>query len=148
MVERVETRLAGIALALVLGLGLAACGGSSSSGGDSGPTTIGITGTTATGDAEAGREVFISTGCGSCHTLQEAGTDGVVGPNLDESLVLDAEAAGAQLADYVRTSIVDPDSVVMPQFSGGVMPTTYESQLSDEQLDDLVAFLVGVAQSG
>jgi mono/diheme cytochrome c family protein len=92
--------------------------------------------------------VFISTGCGSCHTLQEAGTDGAVGPNLDESLVLDAEAAGAQLADYVRTSIVDPDSVVMPQFSGGVMPTTYESQLSDEQLDDLVAFLVGAARSG
>ena len=26
------------------------------------------------------------TNCGSCHTLYKAGTDGVVGPNLDELL--------------------------------------------------------------
>lgn len=31
------------------------------------------------------KEVF-ATNCGSCHTLARAGTDGVVGPNLDELL--------------------------------------------------------------
>lgn len=36
-------------------------------------------------DLEPGKELFI-TNCGSCHTLYKAGTDGVVGPNLDELL--------------------------------------------------------------
>ena len=33
---------------------------------------------------EEGKEMF-ATNCGPCHTLEAAGTDGVVGPNLDES---------------------------------------------------------------
>ena len=37
------------------------------------------------GDAAAGAEVFASAGCGSCHTLADAGASGTVGPNLDES---------------------------------------------------------------
>jgi len=37
------------------------------------------------GDATAGKELFASTGCGSCHTLADAGTSGAVGPNLDEA---------------------------------------------------------------
>jgi mono/diheme cytochrome c family protein len=32
-----------------------------------------------------GKELF-ATNCGSCHTLAKAGTDGVVGPNLDKLL--------------------------------------------------------------
>ncbi len=32
-----------------------------------------------------GKELFV-TNCGSCHTLEKAGTDGVVGPNLDDLL--------------------------------------------------------------
>lgn len=34
---------------------------------------------------EEGKELFI-TNCGACHTLAKAGTDGVVGPDLDELL--------------------------------------------------------------
>jgi mono/diheme cytochrome c family protein len=34
---------------------------------------------------EQGKELFV-TNCGSCHTLAKAGTDGVVGPNLDDLL--------------------------------------------------------------
>ena len=34
---------------------------------------------------EEGKELFV-TNCGACHTLAKAGTDGVVGPNLDELL--------------------------------------------------------------
>lgn len=36
-------------------------------------------------ELEGGKELFV-TNCGSCHTLYKAGTDGVVGPNLDELL--------------------------------------------------------------
>jgi mono/diheme cytochrome c family protein len=141
-VERRVPRIAAIVAGLALALALAGCGG----GGDSATTStaapIDATGTTVSGDVAAGRDVFISTGCGSCHTLEEAGTDGAVGPNLDTEVTISLEAAGAQLEDFLRSSIVDPDSFVMPQFSGGVMPSDYGDQLSEQQLDDLVAFLV------
>ena len=39
----------------------------------------------ASADQEA-KDMF-ATNCGTCHTLAAAGTDGVVGPNLDELLV-------------------------------------------------------------
>jgi mono/diheme cytochrome c family protein len=34
---------------------------------------------------EQGKELFV-TNCGACHTLAKAGTDGVVGPDLDDLL--------------------------------------------------------------
>jgi mono/diheme cytochrome c family protein len=36
-------------------------------------------------DDEEAKELF-QTNCGACHTLARAGTDGVVGPNLDDLL--------------------------------------------------------------
>ncbi len=36
-------------------------------------------------ELEEGKELF-EINCGDCHTLAKAGTDGVVGPNLDELL--------------------------------------------------------------
>jgi mono/diheme cytochrome c family protein len=86
------------------------------------------------GSPEAGSAVFESTGCGSCHTFEAAGSSGTIGPNLDDTL------AGKD-AGYVRRAIVEPDAEVAEGYSPGVMPQTYEDQLSPEQLDDLVAFL-------
>ena len=40
---------------------------------------------TSEGDAENGKKIFAANGCGSCHTLSDAGTSGTVGPNLDEA---------------------------------------------------------------
>jgi mono/diheme cytochrome c family protein len=38
------------------------------------------------GDPVAGKDVFLNVaGCGSCHTLADAGTTGNVGPNLDDA---------------------------------------------------------------
>jgi mono/diheme cytochrome c family protein len=34
---------------------------------------------------QQGKDLFV-TNCGACHTLAKAGTDGVIGPNLDELL--------------------------------------------------------------
>lgn len=90
------------------------------------------------GNAQAGGDVFASAGCGSCHTLEAAGSSGTAGPNLDEALQGDT-------ADAIETSIVDPNAEVAQGFQPNVMPQDYEEQLSDRQLADLVAFL---AQSG
>jgi mono/diheme cytochrome c family protein len=38
-----------------------------------------------TGDAAAGEQVFKTAGCTACHTLAAAGSNGTVGPNLDDA---------------------------------------------------------------
>jgi mono/diheme cytochrome c family protein len=86
------------------------------------------------GSPEAGKTVFASAGCAGCHAFSAAGSSGTTGPNLDESL-------DGKDAEYVRRAIVEPDADVAEGYSPGVMPKTYEEQLSPEQLDDLVAFL-------
>ena len=35
--------------------------------------------------ATDGKAIFVQAGCGSCHTLKDAGTTGTVGPNLDDA---------------------------------------------------------------
>jgi cytochrome c551 len=74
------------------------------------------------GDAAAGEVVFTQN-CGSCHTLEEAGTTGTVGPNLDES-TLDADAVVTQVED-----------------GGGGMPA-FSGQLSEEEIANVAAFVV------
>jgi mono/diheme cytochrome c family protein len=90
--------------------------------------------TVAEGDAEAGAAVFEDQNCGSCHTFGPAGTEGTLGPNLDESLQGDDPTA-------IATSIVDPDAEVTEGFQPGVMPQDYGEKLDEQQLADLVAFL-------
>jgi mono/diheme cytochrome c family protein len=88
----------------------------------------------AAGDPAAGEEAFTSQGCGGCHALAEAGTNGAVGPNLDESLQ-------GKDAEYVRQAIVEPNAEVAEGYAPNVMPQNYGEQLSDKQIDDLVALL-------
>jgi cytochrome c oxidase subunit 2 len=86
------------------------------------------------GNAEAGNEVYASTGCGSCHTYGPAGSEGTIGPNLNETLQgVDAE--------FIRTSIVNPNAEIAEGFGPDIMPGNYGEQLDDQQLADLVAFL-------
>jgi mono/diheme cytochrome c family protein len=37
------------------------------------------------GDPKLGKQVFLTAGCTSCHTLKAAGSHGNVGPNLDDA---------------------------------------------------------------
>jgi mono/diheme cytochrome c family protein len=104
--------------------------------GGTAPTETGQTETGAggEGDLAAGKEIFASQGCGSCHALADAGTTGQVGPNFDETL------AGKD-AGFIRTSIVDPNAQVAEGFQPGLMPQDYEQKLSPEDLANLVAYL-------
>ena len=86
------------------------------------------------GNTEAGKEVFTSTGCGSCHTYGPAGTKGTVGPDLDKVLQ-------GKNAEFIRTSIVNPNAEIAAGFQPNIMPGNYGEQLDDQQLADLVAFL-------
>lgn len=88
-------------------------------------------------DAPPGAQVFLAQGCGSCHTLAELGdiATGTVGPDLDEVIP-------GQDAEQVEQAIVDPEAEVTPGFPAGVMPDIYGDVLSDEELQDLVEFLL------
>jgi mono/diheme cytochrome c family protein len=74
------------------------------------------------GDPAAGKAIFGSAGCASCHTLSAAGSTGTVGPNLDQL---------KPAYDRIVTQVTN-GGAVMPPFKG---------QLSDEQIQDVAAFV-------
>ena len=78
---------------------------------------------------------FFAANCGGCHTLGVAGTTGTIGPNLDE--------IAGQSPDQVGMSITDPEAQIAAGFPGGVMPQNYGETLTPEQLQQLVAFILG-----
>ena len=80
------------------------------------------------GDAQAGKGVFASAGCGSCHTLEAAGSSGTIGPRLDDT-VLDQEAIVRQVTE---------GGAGMPPFGG---------QLSEEQIQDVAVFVFESSRS-
>lgn len=94
------------------------------------------------GNAAAGKAVFTSVGCTSCHTFTPAGATGTIGPNLDTAPTADAKADHMPLAAFVKQSIVDPKAYLAKGYSTSVMPTYYGTQLSPTKLADLVAFIV------
>jgi mono/diheme cytochrome c family protein len=79
-------------------------------------------------DVVAGKEVFASAGCAGCHTLADAGSNGNVGPNLDEAKP-------------------SSDLVVMRVTNGqGAMPA-FKGQLTEQQIKDVAAYVSSVAGS-
>ena len=83
-----------------------------------------------------GSAVFVDTGCGSCHSLAELGSQaqGTIGPNLDEALVGKDE-------EFIQTSIEDPSAYVAKGFPDGTMPQDYKQQLTPAQITALVTYL-------
>lgn len=134
-------------LVLVLAVLMVACGGGgdeSSSSTTSGGSEVAATG----GDAAAGEELYKTAvlasgtlGCSSCHSL-EADTI-IVGPSHAGLANRAGEyEAGVSAEDYLRKSITDPNAHLVEGYSEGVMPLTYAEELSSQQIDDLVAFLL------
>ena len=81
------------------------------------------------GDSASGKEVFLGeSACGGCHTLSDAGTNGAIGPNLDASM-----PSYELVVDRVTNG------------QGG-MPA-FESSLSEEQIQDVAAYVSSVAGS-
>ena len=74
------------------------------------------------GDPAAGKQVFESAGCASCHTLSAANATGTIGPNLDEK---------KPAYDLIIERVTNGKSP-MPAFKG---------QLTDAQIHDVAAFV-------
>lgn len=88
-----------------------------------------------------GGQVFANNGCTACHTLATSGSVANVGPDLDKEL------PGQSLKE-VHESIVDPDAVITPGFSAGIMPTSFGNSIPAADLDKLVNYLSTCAGIG
>ncbi len=75
--------------------------------------------------ADLGRKVFLQIAqppCATCHTLNDAGSAGAIGPVLD-----DLKPDAARVAAAVRSGV-------------DVMPS-YEGKLTDEQIEAVAAYV-------
>jgi cytochrome c oxidase subunit 2 len=106
------------------------------------PTTGSTTAVSVDTEAAARGQVLAQeTGCLNCHTTDgSAGTGptwkGLAGASRP---LASGESVVADNA-YLFNSIVDPTSQVVEGFDA-VMPTTYNDQLSEQDIDDLVAYI-------
>jgi mono/diheme cytochrome c family protein len=80
------------------------------------------------GDPVAGKELFAANGCGSCHTLSDAGATGAIGPSLDDSK--------------------PPLELVIERVTNGKPPMpAFKDALSEQQIQDVAAYVSSVAGS-
>ena len=99
----------------------------------------------ASAQALSGFQIAERQQCFSCHQVQ--GKGGRSGPALDSSSIT-VKLSGGQTVNrdkaYLRKSITDPDAEVVQGYPKGVMSAALSSRakLSDQQVSDLVAYLV------
>ena len=80
----------------------------------------------------------------SCHVCHSLDVDEIkVGPSLAGiATQATSRAPGMTAEEYLRESILDPDAYIVEGFPAGLMLPDLEENLSPEQIDNLVAFLL------
>jgi mono/diheme cytochrome c family protein len=91
---------------------------------------------------ELGPEGVYEPLCANCHTLTELDH---LGPGFEG--IADRAATrvpGLSAEEYIRQSIVDPEAYIVEGSwpEGEVMPTSYADEYSEQDINDLVAFLM------
>lgn len=117
-----------------------AAGGSDSGGGEAFPE----------GDAANGQTLFNTLkpeagfACATCHRVDS--TDRLIGPGLlGVSSWVNEKFPGRAPADYLHESIVDPNAYLVegnPPFPPNLMPQIYAQLFSEQEIWDLVAYLL------
>lgn len=97
--------------------------------------------------AQLGREIFegpgmsAQAGCEICHSLEPGRR--LVGPSLAGiGLIAQSRVLGLSAEEYLRQSILDPDAYVVEGYRSGQMLPIYEEQLSDDEVDALIQFML------
>ena len=81
---------------------------------------------------EAGLAVFTRMGCGGCHRLAAASSNGPIGPNLDE-----------RLPNHTRESLT---AQILSPDPAQIMPEDFGERMTDAELTALVDFLLAVRE--
>jgi cbb3-type cytochrome c oxidase subunit III len=118
-----------LALGLLAALGLSACS-----------DTVGYT-EASSGDRIHGKELF-KQGCGSCHTLADAGTTGTIGPNLDYAFLQSRKDGLGEdtILQVVRGQMAY--SVTKPSTGAPGMPRNI---FTGQDADDVATYVASVA---
>lgn len=94
----------------------------------------------------APQELFVSMACSGCHDLSQEQTESNRGPiapyfgNLYQTA--GDRVAGQDAATYVHNSIVNPNEFVNPGYVAGIMPQNFGEQMSEEEIQGLVNWLL------
>ena len=91
-----------------------------------------------TSESDETAQALFADNCGSCHTLDAAGTDGVVGPNLDDRLA----PAGAAEGEAVTGTESRVLSAIETGLGNGRMPAGI---LQGQQADQVANYVARVA---
>ncbi|MEA2365974.1 MAG: hypothetical protein QOI32_1486 [Thermoleophilaceae bacterium] len=91
--------------------------------------------------AKTGDQIFTAAGCAGCHKFGPAGSNGTIGPSLDE---LKTEAGrmepGKSAEEYIRESLENPNAFIVKGF-GPSMPS-FKGRLTDAQIKALIDYLL------
>lgn len=136
----------GLIVFLVMAL-LPACGGGSLSTAQQNTAAGAANG--GVGDPQVGADLFNQTlqltrapTCKTCHVV-EANAEPIVGPNLyGIASVAGSRVPGQSAAEYLRAAIVAPNDFLVEGYQPGIMPQTYELYLSEQQINDIVAYML------
>lgn len=100
------------------------------------------------GDAAAGDVLFhemqsVGFACSTCHYADQETR--LIGPGLlgiGENAA--SRVAGESAEDYLRNSILHPDDYLVETFPAGLMPQTYADVFSEEDVNNLIAYLLSL----
>ena len=114
------------------------------------------------GSQSSGKKLFIEANCGACHTLADAGTTGVIGPNLDDAFAqaridgMPSDTFTQVVAGQVKFPIEDtstdaqgmpgPD-VTLPE-CGDVEGDAFCVRDQDQAVNDIAVYVAAVAGTG
>ena len=91
-----------------------------------------------------GRQLYRTLGCATCHERSLSNLFRPVGPPLDRvGQVAGGRVPGLNAQEYLRRSITDPGSYVVPGYPDS-MPRGLARDLSPEELAALVAYLASL----
>lgn len=102
-------------------------------------------GALANADPSAGETVAVANGCIGCHALDpEAELAGPTWNNMADTAANRQEDMSP--ANYLYTSIVEPNAYIVDGFQSGVMPQNFSDTIPQEDLANLVAYLLTLHQ--
>lgn len=116
------------------------------------PSSTSSSSTSSSGSAAAGKAVFLSAGCASCHTLAAAASTGTIGPDLTTRLASDCanpasqKIRGTTLKACIDKAIIDPYAYIPTGYQKGIMPATFANTLGPAKINELVDFLASVTK--
>lgn len=91
------------------------------------------------GNADNGTKLYNAKGCVGCHSLEQGKR--LVGPTF-YNVYEDAknQVPGMEPDAYLYQSIVDPNAHIVTTYQSGLMPATFSSQFTPQEMADMLAW--------